>query len=200
MIDYLIGIIKNKKEDYVVLSVNDIGYKIKMSLNCIQSLPNIGEKTRILTFLYVRENIIDLYGFKNKIERETFYLLININGIGPKLALTILSGLELGDLKHYVIDGDVKSLTSISGVGSKTAKRIIIELKDKFINLESDALGIKDDLENKSELFNNVVNALVNLGYKPSQSKFACKMLLEKGELKGNIELIIKRALVYLMS
>ncbi len=199
MIDNLSGIIQKKKEDYIVLDVNGIGYKIKISSNCFESLPSIGENFFIIVFLYVRENILDLYGFKDKDERNSFNLLINIGGIGPKLAMTILSGLSFRNLKKYIIDGDVKSLTMIPGVGSKTAKRMIIELKEKFISLENDDLGINDGQKNKSLLFENVLRALVTLGFKSNQARVACNQIIKDDDFKGNIEDIIKKALVILM-
>ena len=166
MIEQITGLIEKKNKTSLIISVNDISYKIKASSNCIIGLPEIGEKSSLLTYLYVRENLLDLYGFKNEYERKTFFFLISISGIGPKLAITILSGLKFRDLKEYVINGDVKSLTSISGVGSKTAKRIIIELKEKFIDLADDGLGIKERFKSDAGLLDNVVNALVSLGYK----------------------------------
>ena len=200
MIEQITGLIEKKNKNSLIISVNDISYKIKASLNCISSLPQIGERASILTYLYVRENLLDLYGFKNDHERKSFFLLIGISGIGPKLALTILSGLKLGDLKEYIIDGDVKSLTSIPGVGSKTAKRIIIELKEKFIDLVDDDLGIKEKYNNDSVLFDNVVNALVNLGYKKTEATNVCNKLVDKGKFNGSLELLIKKSLSSLMS
>ena len=191
---------KKKNKTSSVISVNDISYKIKASLNCIIELPKIGEKTSLLTYLYVRENLLDLYGFKNEHERKSFFFLTSINGIGPKLAITILSGLKFGDLKEYVINGDVKSLTSIPGVGSKTAKRIIIELKEKFIDLVDDDLGIKEKFKGDLGMLDNVVNALVNLGYSKTEATKVCNKLVDKGEFNGNLELLIKRSLSKLIS
>ena len=96
----------------------------------MKTLPTLGERTSLLTYLHVKEDILDLYGFSDEGERKIFLLLISISGIGPKLALTILSGLEYYKLKEKIIDGDVAALTDIQGVGLKTAKRIIIELKE----------------------------------------------------------------------
>ena len=200
MIEKITGVIEKKNKTSLIISVNDISYKIKASLNCIIGLPQIGEKTSLLTYLYVRENLLDLYGFKNEYERKSFFFLISISGIGPKLAITILSGLKFGELKEYVINGDVKSLTSIPGVGSKTAKRIIIELKEKFIDLDDDELGIKEKLKGDLGMVDNVVNALVNLGYKKTEATKVCNKLVDKGEFNGSLELLIKRSLTKLIS
>ena len=200
MIEQITGLIEKKGKSSLVISINDISYKIKASLNCIISLPKIGKKTSLLTYLHVRENLLDLYGFKNEHERKSFFFLTSISGIGPKLAITILSGLKFGDLKEYVINGDVKSLTSIAGVGSKTAKRIIIELKEKFIDFDDDDLGIKEKFKGDLGMIDNVVNALVNLGYSKTEATKVCNKLIDKGEFNGNLELLIKRSLSKLIS
>ena len=200
MIDKLKGVLDKKSTTYAVIFVGGVGYKLKMSINGLESLPSIGNKVNILTYLYVREDILDLYGFIDPIERNTFNLLISISGIGPKLALTILSGINPKQLKERVVSGDVAALTSVPGVGSKTAKRIIIELKEKFIKSDDSSLGFDDMNVHSSELFKDVVNALVSLGYKQNYAKEACRDLEEKGQMDGEIEVVIKKALKLLMS
>ena len=200
MIDKLKGVLDKKSTTYAVIFVGGVGYKLKMSINGLESLPSIGDEVNILTYLYVREDILDLYGFIDPIERNTFNLLISISGIGPKLALTILSGINPKQLKERVISGDVAALTSVPGVGSKTAKRIIIELKEKFIKSDDSSLGFDEKNVHSSELFKDVVNALVSLGYKQNYAKEACKALEEKGQMDGEIEVVIKKALKLLMS
>ena len=200
MIDKLKGVLDKKSTTYAVIFVGGVGYKLKMSINGLESLPSIGDEVNILTYLYVREDILDLYGFIDSIERNTFNLLISISGIGPKLALTILSGINPKQLKERVISGDVAALTSVPGVGSKTAKRIIIELKEKFIKSDDSSLGFDDMNVHSSELFKDVVNALVSLGYKQNYAKEACRDLEEKGQMDGEIEVVIKKALKLLMS
>ena len=118
---------------------------------------------------------------------------------GP-LALTILSGIEPSRLKDRVIAGDVVALTSVPGVGAKTAKRIIVELKEKFMKTSDDSLGFEEGGESVSQLFKDVVNALISLGYKPSHAKKACTDLEKNGELSGELESVIKKALKQLMS
>ena len=200
MIDKLKGVLDKKSTTYAVIFVGGVGYKLKMSINGLESLPSIGNKVNILTYLYVREDILDLYGFIDPIERNTFNLLISISGIGPKLALTILSGINPKQLKERVVSGDVAALTSVPGVGSKTAKRIIIELKEKFIKSDDSSLGFDDKNILSSELFKDVVNALVSLGYKQNYAKEACRDIEEKGQMDGEIEVVIKKALKLLMS
>ena len=145
MIERVKGLIEKKGSNSVILVVNGIGLEINMSINALESLPPVGKEIQVLTFLNVREDLLELYGFVNRLERKTFLLLISISGIGPKLALTILSGISTDNLKNSIIAGDVPSLTRIPGVGSKTAKRIIIELKEKFITIDRDQLGIAEE-------------------------------------------------------
>jgi len=125
--------------------------------------------------------------------------LISISGIGPKLALTILSGITTDILKNSIIAGDVPSLTRVPGVGAKTAKRIIVELKEKFISIESDNLGIAEEKQYSSH-FQDVLNALLALGYKDKHANQVCKELEKDGLMEGKLETIIKLALGKLMS
>ena len=201
MIDELKGILEKKSLKHAIIFVGGVGYKLKMSINGLESLPSNGNDVHVLTYLHVREDILDLYGFIDPVERNTFSLLISISGIGPKLALTILSGIEPSQLKDKVINGDVAALTSVPGVGSKTAKRIIIELKEKFIKSDDDSsLGFNEEKNPNTPLYNDVVNALVSLGYKQNYAKNACSELDKKGEMDGEIEVVIKKALKILMS
>ena len=200
MIDQINGIILNKKESYVIILVGGIGFKVNMSDYGLQTLPNQGDKVQISTYLHVREDILDLYGFSDVIERNTFHLLTSISGIGPKLALTILSGIEPKKLKDRVVNGDVAALTSVPGVGNKTAKRIIIELKEKFTKSDDISLGINDLDISKTKIFKDAVDALESLGYKKTHAINACKKLQKNNELVGELESVIKKALKLLMS
>ncbi len=200
MIDQINGIILNKRDSYVIVMVGGIGLKVNMSVYGLESLPNQGEKAQISTYLHVREDILDLYGFSDAFERNTFHLLISISGIGPKLALTILSGIEPRKLKDRVINGDLAALTSVPGVGNKTAKRIIIELKEKFTKSDDSSLGINDLDISDTKIFKDVVNALESLGYKKTHAINVCKKLEKNNELTGELESVIKKALKLLMS
>jgi len=200
MIDQINGIILNKKESYATIMVGGIGLRLNMSVYGIQTLPNEGEKAQISTYLHVREDILDLYGFSDVVERNTFLLLTSISGIGPKLALTILSGIEPKKLKDRVINGDLAALTSVPGVGSKTAKRIIIELKEKFTKSDNSTLGINDSDITNTKIFKDAVDALESLGYKKTHAINACKKLQKNNELTGELESVIKKALKLLMT
>ena len=125
MIYQVKGRIISKDRDFVVVEVSGIGLKISSTLNTIRGIDR-EEEVLLYTFLHVREDALDLYGFHSLAEKEVFLLLIGISGIGPKLANTILSGILPSDLKEKIISGDINALTSVPGVGSKTAKRIIV--------------------------------------------------------------------------
>ena len=199
MIERIRGTILKKETNAVVLDVNGVGLKIYMSINCLESTPTVGKVTQILTYLNVKEDILDLYGFLSDNERETFLNLISISGIGPKLALNILSGITTDNLKNSIIAGDVASLTRVPGVGAKTAKRIIVELKEKFISIDSDNLGIVEQKQFSSH-FHDVLNALVALGYNDKHARRVCLELEKEGHMEGKLETIIKLALGKLMS
>ena len=200
MIDQLKGEILEKHPTYTVIMVGGVGYKVNMSINGLQSLPNSGNEIQILTYLHVREDILDLYGFFDSIERNAFHLLTSISGIGPKLALTILSGIVPEILNDRIINGDVAALTSVPGVGAKTAKRIIVELKEKFIKSQESSLGFNELNDSHTQIFNDTVYALVALGYKKTHASKVCTELEKNNELEGDLESVIKKALKLLMS
>ena len=199
MIEQLKGKIESKNDSLLVLSMNGIGFKLHMSKNAIKLMPDPGKEVLVLTYLHVKEDALDLFGFYSNRERVTFLLLISINGIGPKLALTILSGMSPSSLNNNIANEDVKSLTSIPGVGSKTANRIILELKDK-VSFEADSQDLSIGYKEDKQLFSDSVNALISLGYKKNIAKDACYNLQKKGELNGAIEVVIKKALDTIMS
>ena len=200
MIENIKGIVEKKTPAYVVMNANGIGIKISMSINGLEAVPPKGNDAVILTYLHVREDMLDLYGFATERERHTFMQLINISGIGPKLALTILSGINPDKLKDRVVAGDVASLTSVPGVGAKTAKRIIVELKEKFVKMDEDSLGFEDEDTGGSILFRDALNALISLGYKSRYARKVLQDLDKNGELRGGLESVIKKALSQLVS
>lgn len=193
MIYQVSGNLIAKHKDFVVIEVSGIGFKITSTTNTINTI-KLEQKILLHTYLHVREDALDLYGFHSPLEREVFLLLIGISGIGPKLAITILSGILPDELKDKIISGDIGSLTSIPGVGAKTAKRIIVELKDKFTKIEEGSLGFSDKLNSK--LYDDALNALLSLGYSSQQSKQVLDHIANgKDDNKQNIETIIKTAL-----
>ena len=191
MIDQISGKIISINDNYVVLRVGGLGIKVNISANFASKLVN-EDLITLVTYLNVREDALDLYGFKNDSERNLFLMLISISGIGPKLAVSILSGVELEELKSNILSGDIKSLTSIPGVGAKTAKRIIIELKDKLSKTTTTELGFKDNFGSK--ISKDVLSALVGLGYSESMATEVIKKINPANSDKS-IESLIKEAL-----
>ena len=196
LIDSISGILFIKQPTQLVVDIGGIRFQVNISISCYESLPDEGKQIEILTFLHVKDDILDLYGFKDISERSLFKYLNMISGIGPRSAMNILSGTNPEEFKNQIVAGDVKSLTVIPGIGAKTAKRIIVELKEKFEadkNVKND-LGFIDDTSD-SDLIKNVRNALQSLGYKSSQINNTMKELDQLGELSGSIEEVIKKAL-----
>ena len=196
LIDSISGIVFIKQPTRLVVDIGGIRFQVNISISCYESLPEEGNQIEILTFLHVKDDILDLYGFKDLSERSLFIYLNMISGIGPRSAMNILSGTNPEKFKNQIVAGDVKSLTVIPGIGVKTAKRIIVELKEKFEadkNVKDD-LGFIDDTSD-SDLIKNVRNALQSLGYKSSQINNTMKELDQLGELSGSIEEVIKKAL-----
>ena len=191
MIDQISGKIISINDNYVVLEVGGLGIKVNISANFASKLVN-EDLITLVTYLNVREDALDLYGFKNDSERNLFLMLISINGIGPKLAVSILSGVELEELKSNILSGDIKSLTSIPGVGAKTAKRIIIELKDKLSKTTTTELGFEDDYS--SNISKDVLSALVGLGYSESMATEVIKRI-NPAKSDKSIESLIKESL-----
>jgi len=199
MIDQIHGMILKKTPNYAVLEAGGVGLKVLSTINTLEAMPAKGKKTLLLTYLHVRDDVLDLYGFQTSRERETFLQLIGISGIGPKLALTILSGISPNKLRNRVIEGDVAAMTAIPGVGAKTAKRIIVELKEKFTKADNDSLGFEELDQTVSGLYRDALNALTALGYKHQHSNQALDKIKQSGELKGELESVIKKALQHLM-
>ena len=191
MIDQISGKIISINDNYVVLEVGGLGIKVNISANFASKLV-IEDLITLVTYLNVREDALDLYGFKNDSERNLFLMLISISGIGPKLAVSILSGVELDELKLNILSGDIKSLTSIPGVGAKTAKRIIVELKDKLSKTTTTELGFEDDYS--SNISKDVLSALVGLGYSESMATEVIKRI-NPAKSDKSIESLIKESL-----
>ena len=175
MIYQITGKVITKEQDFVVLDLNGFGLKILSSMNTINNL-SLNAPATLMTYLHVREDILDLYGFYSKIEKQIFLLLIGINGIGPKLAITIISNIDPEIFKKNIINSDIDALVAIPGIGTKTAKRIIIELKDKFTN-NDDSSTLAD--ENHSTLYTDSLKGLLSLGYKSIEVRSVLNSLLK---------------------
>ncbi|MBT5096707.1 MAG: Holliday junction branch migration protein RuvA [Candidatus Marinimicrobia bacterium] len=195
LISSISGVLFSKSPSEAILDVGGIRFLLHISFATYEILPDKGNSVDILTHLHVKEDILDLYGFKDEDERALFFNLNLISGIGPRSAMNILSGTNPMEFKSRIIDGDVKSLTVIPGIGTKTAKRIIVELKEKFENdiNEKDDLGFTENSDTR--LVKDAANALQSLGYKSNQVNKILKDLESSGELIGGLEEIIRKAL-----
>lgn len=199
MISYLRGKCLEKSPTSLLLDVHGVGYELAITLSCYQSLANEQEEVAVFTYLSVSENAMSLYGFSDKSERETFLLLISISGIGPKLGQVILSGLPSQELKQAIVSADLNRLKSISGIGKKTAERMIVELKDKIAKMSDDLSLPRDHSDSVasssySSSTEEALLALVSLGYKKiNAEKIVAKLL--KSDANLSVEDIIKQAL-----
>jgi Holliday junction DNA helicase RuvA len=184
MYAYIKGEIADITEDNLVLECNNIGYNIRIPYSVAQKLPGIGETVKIYTYTSVREDAFNLFGFLSKDDLEVYKLLIAVNGIGPKGALSILSAMSADDLRFAIISGDSKAISKAQGVGSKSAERIILELKDKIKMFDIDDLddnngmsGAFDSSDNKNQARNEAIEALTALGYSPTDALKTIKQI-----------------------
>ena len=192
MIGRLEGVLAEKAPDALVLDVGGVGYELRVPLSTFMELPDPGKTVRLEVHTHVREDTLQLYGFLSPEERLGFRLLIGIAGVGPRVALAILSGLPVKRLLLAVRRKDVASLTGVPGVGPKTAERILIELRDKVALFEL----IEEQSEGATDAQEATVSALVNLGYPRSHADKAVRRALEQvpeGELQ--LEELIREAL-----
>ena len=177
----------------VVIDNNGIGYNVNVSLNTLSGLPSKGEKTKLYTYTYIKEDAFSLFGFASMSEKSMFIKLIDISGVGPKMALGILSGITTTALALAVANSDVKSLSSIKGVGKKTAERIILELKEKVDITSSDFVSSTTSINISSpKEINDAIEALVALGITKND---AIKAVQKASETAKDTNAIITLAL-----
>jgi Holliday junction DNA helicase RuvA len=196
MITFLEGVLVDKDPTRVVLNVGGVGYEVFIPLSSYDRLPAEGAACKILTYDHVREDIHSLYGFLTVDERRMFLLLLNINGIGPKLAMTALSGLSIRDLKAAIAQADVKRLSSISGIGKKTAERIVVELRDKLGTGEAmEAITAKEETTTERVRARDAILALISLGYKQADAQQMVRQAIEGVNSDATVEEVVRRAL-----
>jgi Holliday junction DNA helicase RuvA len=200
MIALIRGTLAYKSIDHVIIDVGGVGYRLSIPLSTFYSLPETGE-VNLFTHTHVREDALLLYGFLSIEEKDLFVVLIGISGVGPKLAVNILSHIPVGDLKRAIVEGDIKRLSGLPGIGKKTAERLVLELKDK--------IGPVDDLPAASDamatagttagaLINDVISALVNLGYKENLARKVLESmelapdLTMEAALKGALKILVR--------
>jgi Holliday junction DNA helicase RuvA len=193
---YLKGHIEFIKENYIIIDVNGVGYKVYTSISTINKLPSLHQDVQIYTYLYVKEDVLDLYGFIDQEELGMFELLISVSGVGPKAALAILSTISPPQFALALVSSDVKTITKAPGVGNKLAQRIILELKDKIKSEELIDIKDQETITGQPDYSSEAVNALVVLGYSAAEATKAVQAVNAEGI---EVEEIIKLALKNLM-
>lgn len=189
MYNYIKGIIISKQDNTVIVDNNGIGYEIHTSTRAMDKLPMENEVATVLTYQVVKEDEISLYGFYSKAEKNMFLNLITVNGVGPKSAITILSSIDLKDLEMAIINGDSKILSKLKGIGSKTAERMVLELKDKIE--QSESFEVINASSNNKEM-EDAISALEGLGLTRID---AVKRVREVSDNNDTAEVIIAKVL-----
>ena len=195
MISQLTGSIIDKQPPLIVIDVNGVGYEVFVSMQTFYGLPATGEKVRVYTQMVVREDAHLLFGFGNTIERETFRLLIKVSGIGAKTALGILSVLSSDDLARAIADEDIKVLSSVPGIGKKTAERLALELRGKLSISGAVPMATDGLFAAEPDASDDILSTLLALGYNEREAKAACKGLPAGCDVSEGVRLALKNML-----
>jgi holliday junction DNA helicase RuvA len=196
MIGHLRGQLLSKKPNAVILDVQGVGYEVHIPLTSFYELPNEGSEVALKIHTHVREDALILFGFHSQREKDFFLKLISISGIGPKLAISILSGAQVEELAQAIADGNLSRLTSIPGIGRKTAERLVLELKSLITPfLVSEQVESGRDVAKLSALEEDILSALVNLGYPRNSAEKALATALRSAECERTFEDIMRNTL-----
>ncbi len=196
MFAYIKGILSYKNNEYLVVEANGVGYKIFTAMSTVDSIGSVDSEVKVFTHLYVREDIMSLYGFKTQEELGMFELLISVSGVGPKAAISVISSVSPSKFGLAVITDDTKTLTKAQGIGNKMAQRIILELKDKIKKEQLVAVYLpaeeEADVNRDNARASEAVSALMVLGYTPLEASRAVSAVYSEDM---DLEQIIKNAL-----
>lgn len=192
MIGYLTGKIISKKPTRILLDVNGVGYTVNISISTFEKLPDLNESASLFIHTSVKEDAIDLYGFFTPSEKEMFELLISVSGIGPKLAQSLLSGIQVDELKYAIDEGNLSRITAVPGIGRKTAERLLVELRDKINKLTEKFEPAEAGAP--SSVRSDAIAALVNLGYNLKTAEKIVRDVMNS-RTSVTIEDVIKEAL-----
>jgi Holliday junction DNA helicase RuvA len=198
MIAYLSGKLFEKEANLIIIDVGGVGYEVIIPLSTFYDLGEIGEDVSLRIYTYVREDVFQLFGFKTVRERELFLLLISVSGIGPKSAVTALSGMSADEIIGAIRQNNLARLNSIPGVGKKTAERMVIELRDKIAKLsavsseEMRAEGIPQT--SGDDVYDDAISALVNLGYQRNAAERALKQAMDEGT-EMSVQKLLRKSL-----
>lgn len=180
MIVYIKGKLLSATTHQIVVLVNGIGYSIFTTVSAYSELPALDSEVALHTSFLIRENSQALYGFLHIEERDIFEVLLNVSGIGPKIALSLIGHLQKEDLAKAVVEHDVTTLCKVPGIGRKTAERLLLEIKDKLPTLHSSSLSVKRTAQDpRSQMISDAMNALIHLGYSQNLAEKAIKRSLE---------------------
>ncbi|OQW92207.1 MAG: Holliday junction branch migration protein RuvA [Beggiatoa sp. IS2] len=195
MIGRLRGVLLEKQPPRLVLEVQGVGYELEAPMSTFYQLPELNSEVRLFTHLNVREDALILYGFSSEAERQLFRILLRVNGVGPKLALSILSAMELTTFVQCIQSNDMMRLTRIPGVGKKTAERLILEIRDRLDDVKTlpGMVPVSSPLaQGVTSAVDDAISALVALGYKPQEASRWVHAIAEDGLTS---ETLIRRAL-----
>lgn len=195
MIAYLRGVLAEKEITRVVVECHGVGYEAAIPLSTFDRLPAEGAEVKLYTHHEVREDAQLLFGFATKPERDMFRLVTTVSGVGPKLALAVLSGLTVGDLQLAVSQGDAKRLAAVKGIGKKTAARIVVELKDKINPIEAFANATAETSREQGAVLRDAMLALAALGFSEDIARAKVQQVLDGEPGLADVETILKRAL-----
>jgi holliday junction DNA helicase RuvA len=198
MIGRLRGILLEKQAPYLLLDVSGVAYEVQAPMTTFYRLPALGQEVILHTHLSITENLHQLFGFFEQRDRSLFRTLIKVNGVGPKLAIAILSGMEADDIARCVRDNNIKALTKVPGIGQKTAERLVIELRDRLKNWDVPQSDVhahnQIQLAASNDVYSEAESALISLGYKPNEAaKMISTAAKQKPEAKS--EELIRLAL-----
>jgi len=202
LIAYLKGIVRDKKPDQVIVEVRGVGYLVQIPLSTFYKLPAVGEEQEFHVYTHVREDQISLFGFADQQELDIFRALLSVRGFGPKMALTTLSGMDADSLIQCLVNSDVIGLSGIPGIGKKTAERLIYELREKlhkYVETKTAAATAGDVTEGMSIYMDDLISALVNLGYPKQQAEKAVRLGLQEAP-DDSFESLLKRSLKIIMA
>ena len=195
MIAYVNGTVVYKDPAFAIIDVNGLGYEVRISLQTYTSLPELGERCKLVTFLNIREDAHILYGFWGNEEKKLFLDLIGISGVGPSTALVMLSSFSASEIRQGIIDEDLRLIQSIKGIGSKTAQRVILELKDKIRKEDMLSTGIKTPESSSGTVKSEALAALVTLGIPKATAEKSLDAIIKREGHSVTVENLIKLAL-----
>jgi Holliday junction DNA helicase RuvA len=196
MIASLTGRLAFKAPTYLILDVHGVGYEVYIPLSTYYGLPNLSDSASLSVHTHVREDAIQLFGFLTSQEKDAFVLLTSVSGVGPKLALSVLSALPVSDLASAIRSGDVEKLTTVPGIGNKSASRLVLELKDKIEKLHPGFAPTGDSpKQGQDATFDDALSALVNLGYRPQDAKEALKQVMKSNDESIALKDMIRESL-----